>query len=461
MAPEPPDNYLHNSSMLDAESPSPAPPSRISKIGIMKPLKIRDFALLWSGMTVSLIGDGIFLVAIAFQVYALSNDPGALSLVFAAWTAPMVLAFIFAGVLSDRLDRRMLMIAADVIRGLAIGIMGVMSVQGSLSLGDMYLYAALYGVGDALFMPAFTAIVPDVVPKELLVEANSLDQFVRPLTMRMIGPAAGGALIAIGDPGTALLVDAGTFVVSALCVGAMSKRYKTPVAAEKRSAFKDVAEGFRFVRSHPWLWGTLASAAIGLLFFIGPLEVLLPYVVNNDMNGDAADFGWILTVGGAGALLTSFLVGQRGLPKRHITFMYTAWGIGVFLIAMFAFTSSVWQAMIVSFCMTAMFTAGMIVWGTLMHRLVPSELLGRVSSLDWLISISLVPVSFVLTGPVANAIGTDTTLIVAGVTGSVLTFAFLLLPGIHDTEKNGALALPQEEAEAEVSLTEAELTTSA
>lgn len=456
MTPEPRDTYLHNPP-LDAEAPAPAD-KRASKIGIMKPLKIKDFALMWAGMTVSLIGDGIFLVAIAFQVYALSNDPGALSLVFAAWTAPMVLAFIFAGVLSDRLDRRMLMIAADVIRGGAIGIMGYLSITGSLSLTDMYIYAAIYGVGDALFMPAFTAIVPDVVPKELLVEANALDQFVRPLTMRMIGPAAGGALIALGDPGLALLVDAGTFVVSAACVAAMSRSYKTPVTGEKRSAFKDVKEGFRFVRAHTWLWGTLASAAIGLLFFIGPLEVLLPFVVNNDMNGDAADFGWILTVGGAGALVTSFLVGQRGLPRRHITFMYTSWGIGVLLISLFALTDYVWQAMIVSFCMTAMFTAGMIVWGTLMHRLVPPELLGRVSSLDWLISISLVPVSFVLTGPAANAIGVNTTLILAGVIGGALTFAFLLLPGIHDTEKNGALDLPSADGEEPPMLPEPVLT---
>ena len=456
MTPEPRDTYVHTPP-LDTEAPQPDK-GRLSKIGIMKPLKIKDFALLWTGMTVSLIGDGIFLVAIAFQVYALSNDPGALSLVFAAWTAPMVLAFLFAGVLTDRLDRRMLMIAADVIRGVALTVMGVMSLNGSLTLTDMYIYAALYGVGDALFMPAFTAIVPDVVPAKLLVEANALDQFVRPLTMRMIGPAAGGALIAIGSPGTALLVDAGTFVFSVICVAAMSKRYVTPTKTEKRSAFKDLAEGFRFVRAHTWLWGTLASAAIGLLFFIGPLEVLLPFVVKEQMGGDAADFGWILTVGGAGALVTSFLVGQRGLPKRHITFMYTAWGIGVLLIALFAFTGSVWQAMIVSFCMTAMFTAGMIVWGTLMHRLVPTELLGRVSSLDWLISISLVPVSFILTGPAANAIGVDTTLIVAGLAGGFLTFAFLLLPGIHDTEKNGALDLPEEEAAIEVSLPEPELT---
>ena len=130
--------------------------------------------------------------------------------------------------------------------------------------------------------------------------------------------------------------------------------------------------------------------------------------------------------------------------------MYSAWGIGVLMIAVFAFVGSVVQGMAVSLVMSGMFTAGMIVWGTLMHRLVPAELLGRVSSLDWLISTALVPVSFILTGPISNAIGVDETLIGAGLIGSALTFAFLFLPGIHDTEKDGSLdALPAPETEPE------------
>lgn len=436
------DNPIHSPPPPAAHGPSgvaPAPEPAGSRIGILRPLKHRDFALLWSGMTISLLGDGIFMVAIAFQTYALSNSPSALSLVFFAWTAPMVVFFLIAGVLTDRLDRRFLMIAADVLRGVAVGVMGVLSVTGHLEIGHLVGLSALYGVGDALFMPAFTAVVPEVVPGDLLVEANSLDQFVRPLTQRMLGPAFGGLLIAAAAPGWALIADAGSFVVSLVAVALMTPRPR-PRAAEKGSAIAEIREGLRFVRAHTWLWGTLASASVGLLFFIGPLEVLIPYVVSNDMGGDAGDYGLILSVGGIGALAISFLMGQRGLPKRHITYMYSAWGIGVLLIGTFAFLDSVWQAMVVSFAMSAMFTAGMIVWGTLMHKLVPRDLLGRVSSLDWLVSTALVPVSFILTGPIADVIGVKPTLAWAGVIGSALTFAFLLLPGLHDTEKDGSLS---------------------
>ena len=417
-----------------------APRPLMSRIGILRPLKIRDFALLWSGMTISLLGDGIYLVAIAFQVYDLSNSPTALSVVFFAWTAPMVVFFLLAGVLTDRFDRRKLMVLADVIRGVSLGTMGILSIMGDLTLTHILVLVALYGVGDAFFMPAFTAIVPDIVPKDLLLEANSLDQFVRPLTMRMLGPAAGGVLVATSGAGWALTIDAVTFAASAVAVMLVRARPVLRREEERTSALRDIKEGFRFVRGRTWLWGTLLSAAVGLLAFIGPLEVLIPYVVKNDLGGDAGAYGLILSVGGVGALIASLVMGQRGLPRRHITFMYVAWGVGVLMIAAFAFVDSVGQAMAVSLLMSGLFTAGMIVWGTLMHRLVPAELLGRVSSLDWLVSTGLVPVSFILTGPISNAIGVKETLVGAGLIGSALTFIFLLIPGIRDTERDGSLA---------------------
>jgi MFS family permease len=445
------DEVTHTAPPAAATAGIEMPEPRLSRIGILRPLRIKDFAILYSGMTISLLGDGIYLVAIAFQVYELSNSPTTLSVVFFAWTAPMVLFFLLSGVLTDRFDRRYLMLFADVLRGLSLGVMGYLSITGDLTLTHIYILVALYGVGDAFFMPAFTAIVPDIVPEHLLLEANSLGQFVRPLTMRLLGPALGGVLVATAGPGWALAIDAMTFAASGFAVTILCAR---PIAqrqiegTEKRSALRDIAEGFSFVRGRPWLWGTLLSAAVGLLAFIGPLEVLIPFVVKNDLGGDAGAYGLILSFGGIGALIASFLMGQRGLPKHHITFMYTVWGIGIAMISVFAFVGSVPPAMAASLVMSGMFAAGMIVWGTLMHRLVPAELLGRVSSLDWLISTALVPVSFILTGPISKAIGVDETLIGAGVIGSALTFAFLLIPGIRDTEKDGSMAeVPAEDTE--------------
>lgn len=407
----------------------------VGRFRILKPMRIRDFALLWTAMTVSLLGDGIYYVAIAWQVYRLSNVPTALSLVWAAWTLPMVGFLMIGGVISDRFDRRKVMITSDILRGLAIAVIGVLSLTQTLELSHLFVLVALYGTGEAFFGPAFGAIVPDLVPKDLLVEANSLDQFVRPLMLRMLGPALGGATIALFGIGEAFLLDAGTFALSAIALMAMSAR---PIARSGggQSAVREMKQGLSFVRSHTWLWGTLTAASIGLLLFWGPFEVLVPYIVKNQLNGDAADLGFVYAWGGVGAILAALVLGQRGLPRRHISFMYAAYGISIGVTAGFAFATSMWQAMAWSFISGGTATAGMVVWGTLMHTLVPREMLGRVTSLDWMMSIGLVPVSFALTGPAAQLFGVDRTMIGAGIAGGVVFTAFLFLPGMRDTERH-------------------------
>jgi DHA3 family tetracycline resistance protein-like MFS transporter len=420
---------------------------------MLRPLQIRDFRYLWAGMTVSFTGDGFYLVAIAWASYELSNVPTAFSIVSVAWSLPMVLFLLFGGVISDRFERRKVMIAADVLRGLVMAGLGTLALSGALEFWHLIVFAALYGVGQALFNPAFGAIVPDVVPKDLLVQANSLDQFVRNLSERLAGPALGGLTIAlfgggVKGAGAAFLVDAGTFVVSAAFLSRMRPR---AVSRESTtSPWKEVKEGVRFARSRTWLWATLLSSAVTLLFVIGPFEVLIPYLVKNELGGGSEDVGLVMAAGGVGAVVAALIMSQRGLPRRHITFMYTAWGIGMALMLPYAFLTEVWHAAIVEAFAFGLFTCGMVVWGTLMHRLVPTDLLGRVTSLDWMVSTALLPVSFALTGPVAAAIGLDATFLWSGILGALATFGVLLVPGIRDTEKNDALAdVPLEEKELE------------
>jgi MFS family permease len=389
-------------------------------------------------MTVSLFGDGIYFVAIAWQVYELSNAPTALSVVGVAWTLPQVLFILLSGVISDRLDRRRVMIVADVVRGLAIAVIGALAVTGELELWHLLVLVAFYGAGEALFWPSFTAVVPDIVPSNLLVEANSLDVFVRTMTARMVGPAVGGAAIAAFGTGGAFLLDAATFGVSGLALLAMSSR---PIAARDSgtSAFADIAEGLRFVRSQTWLWGTLVAASIALLCFFGPWEVLVPYVVKNELGGSARDLGFVFGAGGLGAVLSSLVMSQRSLPRKHITFMYGAWTVSSFAIVGYGVATEIWQAMLAALVSGGLGNAGMIVWMTQMQTRVPRPLLGRVSALDWFISLGLIPISFALTGPIAAAAGARETLVGAGVLSGVVTLAFLFLPGMRDTERDPSM----------------------
>ena len=127
---------------------------------------------------------------------------------------------------------------------------------------------------------------------------------------------------------------------------------------EPHSALTDLREGFSFVRQHAWLWGTLIGAAISLLAFWGPVEVLVPYRIKNDLGGGADDFGLVLAAGGVGAILAAVVMAQLGLPRKHMTFMYVAWAVGCLGIAGLAFASVLWQAMVSSFVQQALFASG-------------------------------------------------------------------------------------------------------
>ena len=226
----------------------------VDRVGILRPLRIRDFAFLWIGLTVSFIGDGVYIIAIAWQTYDLSNSPSALAAVGIAWSLPQVILLLITGVLSDRVDRRLLMIAGDVIRGAAIATIGIMSIGGTLTMTWLIGLVVVYGAGQALFGPAFSSIVPQVVPEELLVEANSLGQFVRPVAWTLIGPLVGGALVASVGTGWAFIADASTFAVSAVMVGVMRTRPEERSDDERTSPWADLKEGLRYVRSKTWLW---------------------------------------------------------------------------------------------------------------------------------------------------------------------------------------------------------------
>jgi MFS family permease len=416
-----------------------------SGVGLLAPLRHRDFRLLWSGMCVSLFGDGVFFVALAWQVYALSNAPVALAVVGISMTVPTIGFLLLGGVVSDRLDRRRVMLAADVMRGLVVGVIAALSLTGSLRLWHLMALAALYGVGTAFFDPAFDAIVPELLPQEALAQANSLDQFVRPIALRLAGPAIGGLLIAGVGVGTAFGLDAASFAASAAALLAMATRgpRQQLEGAPHDSIVADIGAGFSYIRKNAWLWATFVSAAIAYLLFMGPTEVLVPFLVKNALRGSAADLGLVFAAGGVGSVACAVVFGQRRLPRRDITFMYIFWTLATLAIAGYGLAHALWGLMLASLAFNALETAGTIIWATAKQRHVPAALLGRVSSLDWLISIGLLPVSFALTGPVSALIGVRTTLIGAGLIGAAVTLAALFVPGVRAIETHRADRPPE------------------
>jgi Na+/melibiose symporter-like transporter len=416
----------------------------VRTVSLLAPLRHRDFRLLWIGACASLAGDGVFLIALAWQAYTLSRTPTALAMLGVCATVPQLLALLGSGILSDRVERRQILLGADVTRFVAVLIVAVLVLSGQTQMWQLAVLSVVYGLGAGVAAPAFDAIIPDLVPDEDLEQANALDQFLRPAMLRLGGPALGGVLIAVDGAGTAFLFDAMTFLVSALCVWQMGARPRAvdgSDSSEAPSLLADAMAGVRFVKSQPWLWGTLVSSTVAYLLFMGPTEVLLPYLVKEVLHGTASDLGVVLGAGGVGAIAAALIVGQVGLPRRQLTFMYLCWTVAALAVAGYGLATSGWQLMIISLVINGLEAAGWVAWATTKQLLVPAEMLGRVSSLDWFISIAGLPLSYALTAPVAALIGARTTFIAAGVLCAVVTFAALFLPHMRDAD--GALTAPR------------------
>ena len=381
---------------------------------MLEPLRIRDFALLWTGMTTSLVGDFIFLVAYPWQTYQLTNNPATLGWISALYFAPTVLFLLAGGVLTDRMERRWMMVAADALRAAAVGTGAALAITHHLTLWELGVVVALGGFGQALFAPAFGSIVPDLVPQELLPQANSLDMFVR-TSAGLVGPAIAGVVIAVAGAGWAFAIDAGTFVVSTGTALALTPRpFERPT--ERTSAWREARAGLAYVRSRTWLWATLLAGAFVNLAS-GARNVLLPFVIKYDLHATARVLGFVYAAGSAGALISSLVYGQRGLPRRPVLVAYIGWTFSISVIVAYGLAQNVPELIVFGFAAGIGMALGNAIWGTLMHTHVPRHILGRVTSIDWMVSLSLWPLGAAASGLIANAIGARATLVGAGAIG--------------------------------------------
>ena len=412
-------------------------PGGFSRVRLFAPLSHRDYRLLAGGMSVSLLGDGLFLVALAWQVYTMSDAPTALATVGIAMTIPTITCLLIGGAVSDRFDRRLVMLAADTVRAVALALLAALSVTGALAFWELLAIAVVYGAATAFFNPASDALVPQLLPADVLAQANSLDQLIRPMALRLAGPALGGLMVGAIGAGWTFGLDAASFAISVVALLAMSPVPVLSPSPKRSGAAREIRAGLRYVRNHAWLWATLVTAAIAYLLFMGPTEVLLPFIVKQRFADGARDLGLIFAAGGLGSLACAVAIGQFGLPRSGLTFMYLTWTVATVAVAGYGLANGLWGLMLASVLFNTLETAGTIAWATAKQHHVPSGLLGRVSSLDWLISIGLLPLSYALTGPVSAALGVRKTLIWAGVLGAIVTFVPLLSRRVRRFGRSG------------------------
>jgi MFS family permease len=400
------------------------------------PLRRRDFRLLWTGMAVSLLGDGFFMVAIAWQAYAIADRPATLAYVGLALSLPQVAMLLVGGAVSDRVRRQSVLFWADVARAVAVGALSVLALAHAAELWELLAVGAVLGTASAFGFPAFDALVPQLVPAEELVQANAIDQMVRPMAFLLFGPALGGLAVATLHPAGAFGIDALSFAFSAGCVLRMARLQPIPRNPEGRGLGHEVRLGLRYVRGHVWLWGTFVSASLTYLLFVGPTQVLLPYVVRNSLHQGASTYGAILAIGGLGAVTAAVVTSRAPEPRRPVTFIYLWWAVATIAVAGYGLATRAVGLSVAAFVVFGAESAGTIVWATLKQRRVPNAMLGRVSSIDWCVSTALLPLSYALTVPVAGLLGARTTLVLAGTIGGAVTIGFLFLPGMRSGEES-------------------------
>ena len=375
-------------------------------------LSNRQFALLWGGQTVSQFGDGVISVTLPLLVLTMTRSGADVGYVVAARLVPTVLLLLLGGVITDRTSRRLAMLLSDVSRSVIIAILGILGVLSQLTFSEVVVGAVLFGVFDALFYPASTAMLPEVIAPERLTSANSLSRLSGAISGSLVGPVAGGLIASTLGTSWSLILDAGTFVVSGYCLFRM-KPTSRPTRSDG-SVLSEVKAGLVFCRTRPWILWSILVAGLANAFIFAPSAVLLPLLFKRALHASNWMVGFGFGATGLGGLVGSVIMLTLSPPRRRVLVMWVAWSGGALCVVPFGLAPSPWLAILAAFFVGASLMIGNILWASLMQSEVPRAMLGRVSSVDWMVSLGLSPLGVALAGVVAGIIGIRTTIVVPG-----------------------------------------------
>ena len=382
----------------------------------------------------------MWTVALVWEVIRLGGGPAQLSIVSTAGAVGVVLPALLAGVVADRIPQKLIVMTVAAAECLSYTIITVLSLTDTTRIWHLAVISLCIGMGMAFYYAAYSAWLPAIVPASDLLAVNGFEGMVRPLVSQAIGPGIAGVVVGLASPGWATLVAA---VVAGVGVVAQVFVPRTPVRRDLsgidaqhpvRAALRDMREGVVYMLRTPWLLATLLFASLMVLATMGPFEVLVPFVIKDRLGGDAGDHALVLAAFGVGGGAGSLGMASFRMPRRYLTLMTLCWGVACLPLALIGVATEVWMIAVCSFVLGVLFSAPMVIWGTLLQRRVPPELLGRVASLDFFVSISLMPVSMALAGPVASLIGIGNTFLIAGLTPIVFAVVAVIWARLPEDE---------------------------
>ncbi len=389
-------------------------------------LRDRDFRLLFSAQAISLLGDGMINVALAFAVLEVGGSASSVGLVFAARTLPMVVALLVGGVVADRRSRRTVMIAADLVRVAAQGTMAALLVADAAGVGSLALLAGVSGAATGFYVPAATGLLPGVVDPEDLQRANGL-RLTAMAGGEVLGPLIAAALVVAAGAGWAIALDAATFALSAALLARLRVRRDTERAAGE-TFLAGLRGGWDAVRSRTWIWASVLAASLqnGLW---GAWTALGPVVAARELGGAGA-WGTVLAAMGVGGLAGGVLA-IRTSPRRPLVVF--AWSSVVFAapLGLLAGGAGLVPLALAAFAAGVALMLGNAVFESTLQRHVPAHAISRVSSYEWFGSLAFKPLGLAVFGPLAVAIGTGEALWLATVLFVATSLALLAVPSVR------------------------------
>jgi predicted MFS family arabinose efflux permease len=373
----------------------------------------RAFRLLFAAQSISSLGDRLVPVALAFAVLDLTGSATALGAVLAAQTIPLVAFVLFGGVWADRLSRRRVMLASDLVRAVSQGSSAALLLTGRAHVWELVALQAVYGTAVAFFGPAALALLPETVETSQLQQANSLIALSGNVAA-VIGPAVAGVIVAASHPGWGLAFDAVTFLGSAACVAAMP-----PVVAavrERAPMLSELRAGWSAFRARRWLWITVACFTLYVGFGWAPWQVLGPQIARQSLGGPGA-WAAIVVALGVGSVAGG-LIALRFRPRYPLRMsmcvFVTVTPAMMASVAAHAPLPLILALALIDGSAGTMFNT---FWFTSMQSDIPAGEQARVFSWDYLGSTAMLPLGQALSGPVAATLGLSTTLYcAAGVT---------------------------------------------
>lgn len=407
-------------------------------MSLLRALSHRNFSLLFWGQTLSRLGDFVFNLALAWWVLEKTGSALAMGAVMVFGALPMLFFLLIGGVVVDRVNRAWLLFLSDIGRGTLL-LAGTWLVGSDrLEIWMVYAGSLVFSFADAFFMPAYTALVPQLTPQDDWPSANSLSSLSMQLS-RVLGPAIGGLLVGFGGTTLAFGINAVSFFISALLLlPLLSAKNMTPAGEqsplEPNSVIADIRDGWKIVFAQPILWVTILTYGLTNILLSGPFSVGMPFLVKDFMGGDEKLLGVLLAIFPIGYILSSLALGNLKRLRWRGPIIFIGGSLAGLGLAVFGLRVPFWVLVVAALINGAALEAVGLAWTNLMQELVPLEKLGRVSSIDMLGSFVLLPIGFALTGWTVETIGPALTFVLGGGLCAIFCALPLLLPAIRQAD---------------------------